>query len=87
MSPLNHHHRSLSTDVFPLLNFHTESSKFMFTAQVTVNNNIPYKVKPILIQRLIETTIVFSAGVMLPKGTMKYVNVFKGSINPGNQIN
>lgn len=86
MSPLSHHHRSLSTDVFPLLKFHTESFKFMFTAQMTVKNNILNKVKPIVMQRLIGTTIMFSAGV-LPKGTFKYVNFYKGSINPGIQIN
>lgn len=32
-------------DVFPLFNFHTESSKFLFTAQMTVKNNILNKEK------------------------------------------
>lgn len=31
MSALHHPHRSLSTDVFPRFNFHTESSEFMLT--------------------------------------------------------
>lgn len=46
MSPLNHHHRSLSPNVFTPLNFHTKTSKFMFTAQMTVKNNILNKAEP-----------------------------------------